>query len=220
MSTSKELFDAITAGDLEAVQSMTAAAPSLLDESDAQGVTPIMKALYHGKADIAGALAERKGELDLFEAAALGRMERVRDLIDANTSRIDAISPDGFPLVSLAAFFGQFATAELLVDRGANVNAVSTNGMKLRPIHAAAARNAEPTMRKLLAAGADPNAQQQGGWTALHSAARHGNQAMLDLMLEYKADASMKSDDGKTARDMAVEAGHDRIVKRLDEQRA
>ncbi|MCB9851562.1 MAG: ankyrin repeat domain-containing protein [Phycisphaerales bacterium] len=220
MSTSETLFTAITSGDLERVQSMTAASASLLDATNAQGVTAIMVALYHGKQNIAAALAERKGDLNLFEAAAMGRMERVRDLIDDDVSRIDAISPDGFPLVSLAAFFGQFAAAELLIDRGANVNAVSTNGMNLRPIHAAAARSAEPTMRKLLAAGADPNAQQQGGWTALHSAAKHGNQALVDLLLEYEADASIRSDDDKTARDLAVEAGHDRVATRLDERAA
>lgn len=215
MDHAEKLFAAIAAGELVAARAMVKAEPELLDAQDAQGVTPIIKALYHGKSDIAESLAADRTEPTLFEAAALGRIELVRSAIDTDASRINAISPDGFPLLSLATFFGQFAVAELLVDRGADVNSLSTNGMNLRPIHAAAARNTEPTMRKLLTAGADANAQQAGGWTALHSAAKHGNHALVDLLLQFDADPSVKSDDGKTARDLAVESNHSDLAERL-----
>lgn len=215
MPDADALWNAISAGDLEAARTAVARSPDLLDACDDAGVTPIMKALYHGKQDIADSLAAEKPALSLFESAAMGRFDQLRERIAADAANIDAVSPDGFPLLSLAAFFGQFEIADWLVDRGADVNAVSTNGAKLRPIHAAAARNAEPTMRKLLSAGADPDAQQHGGWTALHSAAKHGNVALLDLLLEHNADTSIQSDDGKTAADLAADAGHTDVANRL-----
>ena len=83
------------------------------------------------------------------------------------------------------------------------------------PIHAAAARNDENIMRKLLEAGANPDVQQQGGWTALHSAAKHGSRPLLDLLVKHGADKSIKSSDGKTAKDMAIDAGHADVANQL-----
>ena len=57
MSDAKTLFDAVTAGDAAAARQIAAAAPDLLDALDTQGATPILKALYHGKPEIAEALA-------------------------------------------------------------------------------------------------------------------------------------------------------------------
>jgi ankyrin repeat protein len=59
------------------------------------------------------------------------------------------------------------------------------------------------------------NAKQQAGWTALHAAAQHGDQAMVELLLKYGANPTAKNDDGRTADDLAEEKGHADLAERL-----
>ena len=55
----------------------------------------------------------------------------------------------------------------------------------------------------LLREGANPDAQQQGGFTALHAAAQHNNAEMAKALLDAGADVSLRTEDGKTAAEMA-----------------
>lgn len=64
---------------------------------------------------------------------------------------------------------------ELLLDRGADVSAVARNDMRVQALHAAVAGRNREAVRMLLAAGADPNAEQHGGWTPLMAAQQHGD---------------------------------------------
>jgi len=59
------------------------------------------------------------------------------------------------------------------------------------------------------------NARQQMGYTALHTAAQHGDDVMLDLLLAAGADPRTAGDDGKTPADLAAAQGHTAIEKRL-----
>ena len=58
-------------------------------------------------------------------------------------------------------------------------------------------------------------ARQQGGWTALHAAAQHGDVEMAKLLIEWGADVTAANDEGKTAADLARERGHAAIVGML-----
>jgi ankyrin repeat protein len=67
----------------------------------------------------------------------------------------------------------------------------------------------------LLALGASPNSVQRGGWTPLHVAARHGEETIVDMLLLRGADTTRKSDDGKTAADLAEANGHAALARIL-----
>jgi ankyrin repeat protein len=67
----------------------------------------------------------------------------------------------------------------------------------------------------LLEHGAHPNARQHGGWTALQSAAMHGDQAMVKLLIKHGAKVNLQSDDGSTAEQLARKNGHEDVAQLL-----
>ena len=69
----------------------------------------------------------------------------------------------------------------------------------------------------LLKNRADPNAQEQGGYTPLHAAAQNGDEATIRALLYGGADLTLRSDDGKTPLDLALHAGHGEAAKLLQE---
>lgn len=66
-----------------------------------------------------------------------------------------------------------------------------------------------------MAAGADVNARQHGGWTPLMQAAAHGDLEIVDVLLGAGADPSLTSDEGKTPAALADENGHPTLAERL-----
>ena len=211
------IFDAIQAGDSAAVEAAIATDPAEARARNPANVSALMMALYMGRRDIADTIRAKAGDLDVFEAAAYGEPERLRALLDEMPTLVGAYASDGFTPLHFAGFFSQEAAAEVLLERGAPVAAVTRNDMANQPLHAAAAGGNLRICEKLLAAGADVNARQHGGFTALHEAAHRGDAAMVELYLRSGADKSLLADDGKTALDIARERGHAEIVALLNE---
>jgi uncharacterized protein len=153
-------------------------------------MSDVLDAIYRGDREEAERLAEGR-DLDVFEAAALGKTDRVRALVDDDPSRTNAWADDGFQPLGLASFFGHVDTVRHLLERGAEVNSASRNQMKVMPLHSAAAAQ-DPDVRYeiaklLLDAGADPNARQQDEFTPLMAAAQHGDSRLRELLVEHGA---------------------------------
>lgn len=216
--TDAELFDAIDAGDDAAVAAALSANPALAGARDTDGVSAPMHALYRGQVRIAEALAAALPELDVFEAAALSRLDRTRDLLTTDPSLARAFSPDGFTALHYPGFFGgaeAAGVARALLDAGADVNARSANGFSVLPLHSAVAGGQDDVVAVLLAAGAEANARQSGGFTPLQGAAQNGADVTVDRLLAAGADPAARNDAGDTAADIAAEAGHEELVARL-----
>ena len=180
-------------------------------------VSPILSALYEGRSSDAQALARETRSLDVFEAAAVGRADRVRELLDSDPSLVGAWSPDGFQALHLAAFFGHADAAEALLEHGADPGIVSRHEfIKVTPLHSAvASEGAEDvrTVEVLLAHEAPVNARAEGGGTPLHSAAYNGNGAIVERLVAHGADPATANDDGKTPLDLAREQQHEDVLK-------
>lgn len=153
-------------------------------------VSDVLQAIYRGDRDEAERLAAGR-ELDVFEASALGRAERLRELLDEDPALANAWAEDGFQPLGLASFFGHPAAARLLVERGAEVNSASRNPMKVMPLHSAAAAQDAGVRYEiaqlLLEAGADPNARQQDDFTPLMAADQHSDSHLRELLVEHGA---------------------------------
>jgi ankyrin repeat protein len=199
--TTDDLFTAISAGDAADIERMLADEPSLASATR-DGVTALRAAVYAGHPELVSALAARTVDIDAFDASAIGDVDRLRDLLDADGDLVRAYSPDGFTSLHLAAFFGHPKVAELLLSRGADPRAVATNGTGLEPLNSAAAGGQEVIAHLLLDRGADVDATTQGGFRPLHAAANRGDASMVALLLGRGADPASATDDGRTPADL------------------
>ena len=216
--TTDDFIAAIDAADGATVAAALAAQPSLASATDEDGVSATMHALYLARRSIAETIADTLPELDIFEAAALGRVGRVLELLAADPSLAVARSADGFTALHYPAFFGgddAAVIAQALIDAGADVNARSDNEMAVLPLHSAVAGDRDDVTAVLLAAGADVHATQRHGWTALHGAAQNGANATVERLLAAGANPVVSNDEGRTAGDLAADAGHEELAARL-----
>jgi ankyrin repeat protein len=160
----------------------------------------------------------------LMLAAREGDPELARILVAAGAD-IDAVAGDGKTALAVAIFNGNYEVASFLVDNKADVN--KADAQRFTPLfYAVDRRNMEtapnfpwmvtadpmPLIRKMLDAGANPNAlvnntprarMREGSprivfATALMRAAFAGDLELVKLLLERGADPSIISSDGET----------------------
>ena len=120
-------------------------------------ISPALEALYSGDGDRAETLVAPDDELPVYEAAAFGRIERLRRLLDEDPAAANAWSPDGFTALHLAIFGGSEVAVRLLLKRGADPNTLAASAIaRVRPLGTAAFVGRSDLEKILLEAGADP----------------------------------------------------------------
>jgi ankyrin repeat protein len=211
MSETELFFDAIRCGDVAAVGALLDQDFSLLAAKNAQSQSPILFSIYNRQKEIRDLLLSRGASLELNEAAAAGDLARVKQLIDADPSLAKSFSPDGFPVLALAAVFGNFEIAKYLHAKGGDVNAVSTNGSEYTALTGAVASGHAEIVKWLLENGAEPNYRYANGYTPLLTAAANGHLEILKALLAHGADLNAKTDDGKNAISFAAERKHPEV---------
>jgi uncharacterized protein len=212
----KEIYlDAVKNGAVEVVRRCLEQEPGMVNLRTEEGFSAVMLAAYYQKQEVLQLLLERNPELTLFEAAAVGDADRVRELVDQEPESVNGYAGDGFQPLGLASFFGHAQVAELLIEKGADVNTPSQNAQHVAPLHSAAAGRHLEIAEMLLNAGADPNARQADGFTPLHSAAQNGDAKLARLLLDSGAYSSPENDRGQTPLDMAAAMGHQEVTELL-----
>ncbi len=181
------LEEAIQKRDLDAGLECLRLNPNQVHSKTSMGVSILMLALYHELPELARAIRLELSELSFFEAAAMGETEIIAAATAQDPALVNALSPDGYPVLGLAIFFRQPELARFLIEQGADVNLRANNPSKLAPIHAACARKDLTTIELLLARGANPNARDQGGFSPLDQAKASGNSAMESILREAGA---------------------------------
>jgi uncharacterized protein len=151
----------------------------------------LLEALYAGQDDQVGELLAASPELDVFEAAAFGRTERLAELLDEDATLANAFGEDGFQPLGLACFFGHVESARLLLECGADPDTLARNEhIQTNALHAASAAENKDEARRyelcelLLKHGADPCIPQGGGEFRAIDAARANGDERLERLLE------------------------------------
>lgn len=215
MSDVQGFFAAIRGGDVEKVQSMLAADPPLGESKNEQGQSPVLAAVYSGRTSVRDLLLAQGARLEFHEAVAAGQLERVEHIVEADANQARAISPDGFPVVALAAAFGHFPIVKYLFEKGADLTAVATNGTGYNALTGAVASGREEIAIWLLENGADANYRYGAGYTPLLTAAANGHLNIVKDLLVHGADIHAKSNDGKNAVAIAEERKHPEVAEFL-----
>lgn len=142
-----------------------------LEEKDAGGSTPLMRAATLNATSVAAMLVEAKANVNVGDA-------------------------QGLTPLHWAAFKGHPEMAKLLVEKGADVNAKSKLG--LTPLMQATVWGHGGIVTYLLSKGARVNEADNDGLTALHAAVSDGHVAVVEALLAAGADPSAKSAKGLT----------------------
>jgi ankyrin repeat protein len=220
MGDLKVFQEKVKSGDLAGVKAALADDPALLNAVNETGQSAFLLAKYYRQPQVADYLLSLSPKLDLFNACAAGKTEVVLAELDRDPTLLESRSSDGWTPLHLAAFFGHAELAKGLLNRGAPIDAVSANPMRNTPLHAATAGRNAQLVSLLLEQGADANARQHGGWTALQSAAQSGCLAIARSLVEHGAQIGVRADNNQSALDLALSNGHGDVASFLEQQGA
>jgi ankyrin repeat protein len=212
VSDCHRLETAVNEDDGKTIQQITNAKPELANARGQNNLPLLMNAIYQRKTAVVKTLRAAGAEPDVFAAAALGDLDRLQTLAQRWSGYLNIFARDGFTPLQLACYFNQENAALWLIEQGANVNAVAKNMMKIAPIHATATHGNLTILRALLEKGAEVNAEQEGGYTAVHQAAHRNNVPMAQLLLTFGADPHQPDVKGQSALQLAKVEGNDEVA--------
>ncbi|HEY7817660.1 MAG TPA: sigma-70 family RNA polymerase sigma factor, partial [Vicinamibacteria bacterium] len=219
------ILDAARRGDRDRVKALLLRNPRLRHGRDVMGNTALILAVNNGHRELAALLREAGAPSDHHEAAAIGDVEEVRSILDRSPELLDAYSLEGFTALSLAAHFGHLETMRLLLDRGADVNAVSRHAIGTTPLIAALFGRKVDAARMLIDRGADVRAARGGtgwpraGFTPLHYAAAFGFLDLIEMLMAKGASPEALDESGASPLDAAREAGQEEALRLLTAER-
>jgi len=204
-------FQAVAAGDIDALSAIIEERPDLLSERDENGLSAVLHACYNGQDKAVQWIIERGAPLNIHEAAAVGDSDRIADVLAASPDDLNVYSADGWTPLHLAAFFNHPDAVTLLAGCSADLHLPSKSPFARgnTPLHAAVAHGSLEAVGMLIAQGADVNRRQLGNdLRPLHIAAYQARPDATVALLAAGADVSAIDDKGRTPAALAQELGN------------
>ena len=162
-------------------------------------------------------------DISIVDAAMRGNIEAVKQHIAAGTD-VNIKDDDGFTSLYYAAQNGYKEIAELLIEKGADVNVklesqtAKEYGMGgATPLRGAVANDHKEMAELLIAKGADVNVKEGLGITLLHFA---NTREIAELLIAKGLDVNAKDAEGWTPLHSAVANGHAEVAKLFIEKGA
>lgn len=217
------LAEAIRGGQAEMTRLLLKSRADV-NAQDALGDTPLVVAVRSGDAAVVQLLLEQGASLKdapgrwaVETAAVENRISILRLLLrhGADPNARARYEPGNIPLLAIASKYRRVEPVSVLLESGADVNAVDTHGESAL-IRAAMERDNAAVITLLLGRGANVNAREtSSGHTALILAAANGYVENVRALLDGKADRDIKTNAGATALTLATKNNHPEIVALL-----
>jgi ankyrin repeat protein len=159
----------------------------------------------------------------LYNAASSGDTAVIGFLIRSGFNVNDSILPGDYPINNAEAF-RSFPALKMLVDNGANVNVRQwiDHGLDaskgFTPLMFASLVNDKPSVLYLLEHGADPNAKNKWGYTALMllEQSESDDTEIIQAFIKHGANISQQAPDGTDALYYAKQKGNTASVALLE----
>lgn len=132
---------------------------------------------------------------------------------DADSVVIESDQDEAHTLLAAAVVTDDVEAMNIVLNSGADVDAVSTSGRT--SMHLAAEHNALRAADRLVRAGASLGTTAAEGQTPLHIASMHGFHEMIDLLTAAGASLDAPQSDGRTPLLLAVDGAHVSAVEAL-----
>jgi ankyrin repeat protein len=203
---------AVLSGDLKTVQQGVERDPALLYSRDAHGQSVYLLAAYAEQSAVMSFFESKGLELDIYEAAAGGKVDRVNQLLRSAPGTVNMPNLAGDTPLHVAALCHRSEVIENAIAYGPDFAVRNTKRKNATAAHLGfewSPQNAAEAMAfAMIGNGLDPNLADADGDTILHSAARTDFPRVIRLLLQKGAVASAKNAAGQTALDIAVAAGN------------
>jgi len=185
------------------------------DRRNLDDMSALHLAIWYSCEESIALLRKTCDTIDIFLAAAFGEDATIKEILVGNSGLLEEwLGPEADTPLGWAAFRGQYVTARLLLDLGADVG-TDHSVIGATPLTRAASRNHMDVVKLLLYAGAWVNAADYDYKTALHWAAERGNSGMLHMLLQHGADIDAISGELGTPLHHAVASGKIAVVRSL-----
>lgn len=139
----------------------------------------------------------------LYDIVHAGSLPELDAWLERKPEDLNTPIGDGYFALHVACMFGHEHVVNSLLSRNALVNVNAENASRATPLHLAVNFRdetvAERICRMLLENGAELNAVQSGGQTALHHAVARKSSSLTKLLMDAGADPFLRDSQGRSA---------------------
>jgi ankyrin repeat protein len=166
-------------GNFARVKELLEQYPQLLNANASWNEHAIEAASQVGSVEIANYLLAAGAPTGICTEAMLSHLDNVKAYLDSDPAQANAKGAHGISVLYHAVIRASKEIAELLLARGADVNAGAGGSP---PVHGAVMFNQPEMVEWLLARGADVNIQNYEGLTPLAAANKQGRAEIAELL--------------------------------------